>query len=202
MGCWGYGIEESDEALDWEHQLYQLAGIDDKAPHFDPASPDIRRRLERNIGKLFDQLEKSMRMRCGAYGDAVGHQTLGVILMRAGCAMSEPARATLRQGSVSCPEYQLADQLANKSPLKRVTRSVVETYGTKVLTMSSGTQGTAERLNGRRDAINTLLATLARYPIQGGIPTDIQSVGLINSLTLPGAGIGIKQRHQPHGQKA
>ena len=201
MGFWGYGIEESDEALDWEQELYQIAGIDNKAERFDPENADVRRHLERNLGKLFDDIEQGARLRTSAYGDALGYQMLAVLLMRAGCAMSESERATLRQGIVSSPEYQFAERLANESPQKRVTHAAVEHAAIKLFATTGGTEGMTERLNGRRDAINTLLATLARYPIHAGTPTDIQAEGLVDSLTLRGVVARTKERHQPHGSK-
>lgn len=165
--CWGYGIHESDSALDWEFALRKVAGAADRA-----VTPDERQRqqvkLERGLPTMLTLLQEEAALpESGEAYIAQGHQVLASLLMDAGCAFPEEVRSLLVAGIEACPEFTMAQILkAGKDQPIDVLRvaHLFADHG------RLGPQGTADRLNGRFLAIESLLKNLREYDLTGSHP--------------------------------
>ncbi len=154
MGCWGFGIMESDDALDEECRFERIAGVRSRAQE--------RKALESHAQVLLDSIQSTGEAGAANYDYAVGHQVLAVMLMRAGCQLTEDLRKRLLAGIVHCEEYQAASRLEAQAP------AVTADY--------------ARRLKQRRQAIDQLVAQLKDYDIRGGTPSLEPSKGLLEVI--------------------
>lgn len=180
MGCWGFGIMESDDAMDLECGLLEVAELDTDADDFDETSLKTRFALEARLPELLERAASEPAPDGFTYYRAMAHQVLATLLMQAGCAMSEETRQTLMTGIRDCNEYGFAKSLLREIGERRITAADLERHD--VTTGFRGYDGHIERLYGRMAAIDGQLALLASYAIQGGALTETPSRGLFEAF--------------------
>lgn len=177
MGCWGYGILESDDAMDIESELNQIAGIYDQ----DDGEPqDARAAYEHNLDAMLKRVRAEPVQDGCTYDRAVAHQVLAILLMLEGCTMTAAVRDELIAGALSCNEYGFMLSLLSETGERRITREDLERHGIKA--GFRGHEGTIERLYGRQQAIDNLVETLRRYRLEGGTPERMERRGLLDVL--------------------
>lgn len=160
MGCWGFGIRESDDALDFQCEVDDVAGLSGSRP------VNVRERLENALPALFDLVERhTVEQGRPDYDRAVAHQVLAATLIEVGCAMTEETRTRLVEGARYCDEYVVAKNvLAGAMPDEPVGPDMLRRY------------------RGRIAAIDALVEQLQTYDIAGGAPVEIRNRGLLDVL--------------------
>jgi hypothetical protein len=181
MGCWGFGIYQSDDAMDWEAALYREAGISEEESEmgYMVPVPALREKLEAALPRLL----LVVTPRCepgeyfGSYYNAVGYQVLATLLMAQGCTIPYGTLQAIAEGIISCPEYQLGCRLLKDSGGSSISE---ETYLAADLKGDGGgtTSQRIGRLTGRMAAINRLYAALQSYNREGGTPYAYRDRGL------------------------
>jgi hypothetical protein len=168
---------ESDDALDFECEYLDLAGV---APlsvgEEDNATPAMRAALEAHMAALLDRARNEPVFEDYTQFRAVAFQALAVMVMRAGCALTEAQRNELLAGLQDCWEYQLAKTLQSEAAGRRIEADDLKRHD--IEPEYGGYAGIIERMHGRIEAIEGLAALLQGYPIAGGVPTDTPSRGL------------------------
>jgi CubicO group peptidase (beta-lactamase class C family) len=183
MGCWAFGIYQSDDSMDWESELYEAAGLDKYDDDFDPTAPAVRAGFESALPRMLEELaakSETTTPRSGFY-KAVGYQMLACLLMRHGCAMTAALRQQVIDGILACPEYRLAKDLLAHSGGTAFSVALLKEAG--VETGVRGYAGVINRWQGRMGALERLAKELGEYDIAGGTPHDYQDKG---SLELYG----------------
>lgn len=172
MGCWGYGIMESDGALDFEAEFQSIAN----------SSEGVYERscLEASLPELLKRAREEPVFEDQTQFRAEGYQVLTAMLMRAGCAFSEEQRAELLEGLQDCYEYRVGK--AVQAALLNHTQSVEALLQQSFEPGLSGYQDVIERLQGRIQAIEEQAALLRAYSITGGVPVETPSRGLFEVL--------------------
>lgn len=177
MGCWGYGIMESDDALDFECEFLSIAQVGPLSGGEDnDATPAMRAALEAHLDALLARARNEPVFEYYTQFRAVGFQTLAVLVMRAGCALTEAQRDELLAGLQDCWEYHQAKTLQNEAAGRRIDATDLQRHD--IEPDYRGYVGIVERMYGRIEAIESLAARLQGYPIAGGVPTDTPSRGL------------------------
>ncbi len=164
MGCWGYGILESDDALDVQYNLEQVAGLRgwDESSNAAVARP----KLEAALPALLIEAEAAASMTGQPdYDRAVGFQVLAATLMAAGCAFDETVRTKLLEGILYCGEYVEAKAIVGNPTAEATTE-----------------RGMLERYRGRIAALEGLVEQMRGYDLAGGKPVRVHSRGLFQAL--------------------
>lgn len=164
MGCWGFGILESDDALD------EVCRYEDLAKLPGANRPQARReRLEQALPQLLGSIQPVTSSPGAApepdYDYAVSHQVLAAMLMEAGCAFPEETRIALIHGAMHCFEYVLATTADDAAKLEAG-------YG----------PDRVHRLTERQRAIDGLVTQLRAYDLAGGVRTQVPSQGLLDAI--------------------
>lgn len=162
MGCWGFGIRESDNALDTQYNMCEAAGLSSEERPIQYRRP----KLEHALPVLLEVAERSASETGQPDFDrAVAYQVLAALLMEAGCAFDETTRQRLVEGVRYCDEY--------------VTAKAV--LGNPQAEQAAGT-AMVGRYRGRTQALDELAAQLQAYDIRGGTPVVIRARGLFDVL--------------------
>jgi len=183
MGCWAFGVYQSDDSMDWEGELYEIAGLDHYEDDFDETAPAVRVALETALPKMLARLatsEAKPDMRTGYY-KAVGYQMLACVLMRHGCAVPDEARKVIIEGILACPEYQMGKGLLAQAGALTFTEELLRANSINLGTR--GFAGTVNRLTGRTSALERLAKEFGEYDAKGGTLYHYQDQG---SLELYG----------------
>lgn len=185
MGCWGYGIRESDDALDEESDIDKVAGICrgyDEAEQEDSASV-LRKKLEWALPALMEHLVPACPDEV-TFKEAVRFQVLAAMMLNVGCAFSEEVRAAFIEGVSGCPEYR------NIQGLRNVAGGALTEAGLRrnfPEPRRGGYAGMLERLLGREAAITNLVQVLQTYDIAGGTGYEDDSRGLFSVIATSAA---------------
>jgi hypothetical protein len=200
MGSFGFGLKQSDDAMDWETQLYEAAGLEqypDDDSELDTQSPETRKALEAALPALLALCKTDREDEKHPHWNAVGYQVLSYILMEAGCAFSDEVRQQLIAGATSCQEYthsKAAYQFAVENAKIGADHGNLFLGVLLHLGYEAGPRGIeslVQRMNGRRNAINGLVDALKAYDLNGGTPHIIQDAGLLEMMaTRHGAPAG------------
>lgn len=172
MGCWGFGILESDGAMDFEEEIQSMALVE-------PCTA-LRVGLEQQLPKILQRLANEPVLEGDTYFYAEGHQVLAVMLMREGCAFSEEVRQQLVTGSQSCFEYQGTLKLLAQSGDGVLTQEAVAQWATEQGLRCP--RNYKERLLGRKKAIDHLCQALQHYNLAGGVPVALEQKGLLDAF--------------------
>ncbi|WP_162577718.1 hypothetical protein [Variovorax sp. PBL-H6] len=143
-------------------------------------TPLTRARLEAAIPELFAKLDGRLGERDEErerYNRSIGYQVLGVLLMGAGCTLTEEMREKLVAGSTNCGEYKMASLTKEK-----VRDRLVEVGSTEDEIVSCLRAYDGERLRGRKAAIDGLVANLREYDIAGGTQLHVESPSLFDKM--------------------
>jgi len=183
MGCWGFGIMESDGALDIASELHQMAGVEfaDDAETGE-YSPGMRIMLEQSMDELLTRVRSEPVCEGHTIFRAEAFQVLAAIAMKAGCTLTEEQRGELLTGLHDCSEYQEAKKLQSEaqSAGRRIQAEDLVRHGWEQSAM--GFDGDIERLYGRILAIEGETALLRDYDIAGGKPVEIPTRGLFDAF--------------------
>lgn len=185
MGCWAFGIYQSDDSMDWESELHDQAGLDRYEDGFDHTAPEVRAAFEAALPTMVTELaardeEGTTR---AAFYKAVGYQMLACLLMRYGCAVTTDMRQAITDQILACPEYQDGKSMLTQSGGQKFSEEVLKANGIEQGLRFPGYSGTINRLNGRIGAIERLVKEFGQYDIAGGKPHQYQDLG---SLELYG----------------
>lgn len=172
MGCWGYGIMESDGALDFEDEFQSIANSAKGATE--------RARLEASLPELLKRAQDEPVFEDQTQFRAEAYQVLTAMLLRVGCAFSEEQRTELLDGLQNCYEYRVgkAVQAAAQEHSQTVEALLQQSFEPGL----SGYDDVIERLQGRIQAIEEQAALLRAYSITGGVPVETPSRGLFEVL--------------------
>ena len=162
MGAWGFGILESDDALDAQYSLDGVAGV---SRHAGPRArlSALREKLESALPELFAEAERMGETGQPDYDRAVGHQVLASTLMEAGCRFDEGTRQRLLTAMLDCDEYIEARAILG-NPTAEATAEP------RML----------ERYRGRVQAMEALALQLQGYDACAGVPSFTPSKGLMD----------------------
>lgn len=181
MGCWGYGIMESDGALDIASEFHGMAGVDfEDGGESDEYSSSMRLLLEQSMAKLLSRARAEPVYEDHTIFRAEAFQVLAAIAMRAGCALTEEQRGELLAGLQDCSEFQLAKKIQSEAQAagRRIQAEDLICHGWEATTF--GFDGEIERLYGRILAVEGEASLLADYDIGGGKPVEIPTRGLFD----------------------
>lgn len=183
MGCWGYGIMESDGALDIASEFHQIAGVEfaDGAETGEYSSA-MRRLLEQSIDELLARARSEPVHEGFTVFRAEAFQVLAAIAMGAGCTLTEEQRGELLTGLQDCSEYQLAKKIHAEAQAegRRIEAQDLIRHGGEESPF--GFDGEIERMYGRIMAIEGEAALLREYDIAGGTPVEIPTRGLFDAF--------------------
>lgn len=183
MGCWAFGIYQSDDSMDWESELHDQAGLDRYDDDFDATAPAVRAAFEAALPAMVTELaarDEEATPRAAFY-KAVGYQMLACLLMRYGCAITNEMRQSIVTNILACPEYQNGKFLLQQSGGQKFSEEVLEANG--IERGFIGYAGSINRFTGRISAIERLVKEFGEYDIAGGSPHDYKDQG---SLELYG----------------
>ncbi|MNR71290.1 hypothetical protein D3C71_19050 [compost metagenome] len=176
MGWWGFGIIESDNAMDWESDFEERAGID---PDWESTGERRRQGLQVSLPKLLEMVsainygeDQSVRM-----DKAMGYQVLASMLMEAGCAFSEDVRQQLLAGAADDGEYRMGVCTPQQVHERLASLEYSEAEIVSALQAHAG-----KRIRGRTEAIGGLLQQLRDYPITGGVSMPTPRKGLLETI--------------------
>lgn len=178
MSCWGYGITESDDAMDAESGILRAAGLDmDEVSH---EMPVLRAALQGALPSIlaqFDRHEIDRNQTRDRYKKAVGYQVLAAMLMENGCAMTEAQREALVAGATDDLEYSIA--VHDEPELLRRMQAAQFTAGEiqEVMRLRP-----TERVQGRFQAIQGLVGLLRAYDMAGGTPVQTPGSSLFEAF--------------------
>jgi hypothetical protein len=183
MGCWGYGINQSDDALDWESALYHAASINFDTAYFDPSHKINCEKMENSLPALISLIESERSTdRPKSIHCAVGYQMLISMLMGAGAKFTPKDFIRLHSGAANCEEYELGKEALRRSGGKFITASALKDMGYQE-SPPFGLDETIGRLQGRVEAIDNLVRVLNDYDLSAGIPVNVDAPGLIETFT-------------------
>lgn len=178
MGCWGYGIMESDGALDFELEFNDIAGIssEEQNPRM------MRRALEAHLEQLFERARNEPVFENYTQFRAEAYQVLAVMLMRAGCALSNSQHIELLNGLRDCSEYAEARVFHQAAGAlgRGIEPQDLEAAGIEA--EHNGYTGIIERMVGRIAAVEQLYRLVQNYVITGGLPVAVSSKGLFEVM--------------------
>lgn len=187
MGCWAFGIYQSDDSMDWEGELYEIADLDHYEDGFDESDPAVRAAVESALPAMIARLstiEASSDMRAGYYR-AVGYQMLACVLMRHGCAVPSDDHEAILEGILACPEYRQGKMLLAQAGGKTFTKEILMANGIDIGTR--GYTSTINRLTGRTSALERLAKEFGEYDANGGHPYHYQDQGSLELYGQPEA---------------
>ena len=178
MGCWGFGIIESDDAMDLECELLEIAGLESAT------APGSRSALEKHLGALLERAKAEPAPVdddgvAYTYDYATAHQVLTLLLMGAGCTFTEEIQKELLAGIESCHEFKLITMLLKQSN-GILTENLLQNF--HIENGFKGYAGTIERMYGRHAAITGLMEAIKEYSIQGGTAVSVPSRGLLETM--------------------
>lgn len=169
MGCWGFGIMQSDNALDIECEIYDLCNISSNAKN-------VKIEIEKNWDKLQNMC--NLYKEVDPYEYAVSWQTLCVVLMRHGVQVDEKMNENIQKSMKSCPEYKSA--VAN---IHRLEDFIIEEIENGNIIESPWSQTkTIDRVKQRVQAIDGLCKEFENYIASGFKPFEHQDMGLIETI--------------------
>lgn len=185
MGCWGYGILESDDSLDAEAELCQVAGIERYAEE-EELPETIKLKLANNVPALIAFAHAQPAPDDFTYFRAVTFQVLSCLLMEHGVCLTAEQRDELVQGSLRCNEYEFTCALLKEIHPRLIEPADLERHGIKA--GFRGYPGTIERLYGRKAALEELAGLLRSYALDGSAPLRVSQSALLEMMTqtLPG----------------
>jgi len=189
MGCWGFGIMESDGALDLQSEYHEIAGL-----HFASAADSgsyswtMRKLLEKSMDELLARARAEPVCDGFTAFRAEAFQVLAAIVMRAGCTLTEAQHGELLEGLQDCSEYQLAKEIQAEAQAdgRRIEAQDLVRHDWDESAM--GFDGDIERLYGRILAVEGEAALLREYDIAGGSPKEIPAQGLLEAFAKKQAG--------------
>lgn len=170
MSSWAFGVYQSDDSMDWESTIYEVAGIDedgDDDKEFNRDDPAHRGTLEQGVPAILAAIDEVQRNNdeTTGYQKSVGYQMLACILMRHGCVVPADTQQTIIAGILACPEYQLVKELLDKAGATEVTNDMVRPA---TLKDPFGPEGMRNRFNGRFSALTRLAKEFGEYDINAG----------------------------------
>lgn len=188
MGCWGFGIRQSDDALDWQAMLYEAAEVDQYADDFAADLPATRAALEAHWDAMLATAQAGSESgETNSFSGAMGYQILAVLMMDAGAAMTERQRDMLVGEVARCEEYQAAKKLLAQSGGARISEAVLKHVGFEE--DHWGYSGLVRRFHGRMEAIDALAQALRDYDINGGTPYADPQPGLFETAMMKQMGM-------------
>jgi hypothetical protein len=90
MGWWSTSIMGGDSPLDWEDEIYALSGVEKWQEDSDKMAKIPKGRLEANLPKILKVIGRTK-----GWDNQIGHQVLGVLIMRSGCDMDEALKTEI-----------------------------------------------------------------------------------------------------------
>lgn len=168
MGAWGYGILESDNALDMEADL-----LDQLSYNYNlPEEMRIKNALEQaeNMEKMLQYAQSMNTEFDDGIDKAIAYQVLMTILMKNGAKIRQDYFDEIVTG-IKGGEYQLVGETFLKKGRLEI-KDLPEGYD----------EDSIEWFEGRIKAILILLEISNKYDINGGTPLDIPNEGLFEKI--------------------
>jgi hypothetical protein len=183
MGCWGYGIMESDGALDIASEFHQMVGV-----YFEDGgetgeySLTMRTLIEGSMEELLTRARSEPVCEDYTVFRAEAFQVLAALVMRAGCALTEEQRGELLAGLQDCSEYRLAKKIQAEAQAADRRIQAQDLIRHEWEESAFGFAGDIDRMYGRIRAIEGEAALLRDYTIGGGQPVEVPTRGLFDAF--------------------
>lgn len=181
MGCWGFGILDSDDSMDAEAELLRVADIEPYADEHEPPEA-VKQKLADSVPALIAFAQAQPTPEGVTYFRAVTFQVLSSLLMEHGVSFTAEQRDELVQGSLLCNEYEFTCALLKEIHPRPIEAADLERH--RIKAGFRGHRGTIERLYGRKAALDELACLLRNYALDGSAPVKVsQDEGLLEKLT-------------------
>jgi hypothetical protein len=159
MGTWGWGIMESDYAMDVECEILDIPGIEIDYDESDEQKQALMQKVitPQKYKEVLDYIENIAEEYDHGFDKATAYQVFATLIIENGLKVDPQVFQQIKDGCVQCPEYQSHVDVIDKSDF-------------------------SERVLGRLDAIGTLVKIASQYDINGGKPQEIPFEGLLYKI--------------------
>ena len=124
MGCWGFGIMQSDDALDAELEIMEVVGLDWDSSN----KKDIKKGFTQNFNDIAEVCNKYKSM--DTYLSSVYWQVLAYISMKNGVHFDEEKQNKIITEIKECHEYKIGSQYSDREELhKNLKEQRIKEFG-------------------------------------------------------------------------
>lgn len=179
MGCWGFGIMQSDDALDAEIDIMEAINLS--------WADKNKNKVSKLFLNNFDKIADVCRFKnYDNYSQAVYWQVFAHSGMKFGTQFTEEQQKQIIQGVTTCEEYIQGKKFPNKEDLhEHIKKEQIKEFGEQDWNQRSqiwGEESNTDRVIERTKNIDQLVQDFKEFAKNGFIPFERKEDGLLDTM--------------------